>query len=313
MSQPLSIVAYKSCLPSKNKKQEKVDALIKFCLGAHANGDNAYMHEGQDTVPCDVAVILGWVHEDSKKSPHLQMRKRIADEQRAKNKHLVIIDSNLFLYKNTKNPLNYLRYSFNGVFPNTGIYCDTNPTLDRWLTFGSQTNLKLQPYRGNGNHILLCLQRQGGWSMGGIDVQSWIASTVSAIRMHSNRPIRLRAHPGDKTLHDFGQIINQFSNVHVSPANNSLLDDLANCWAVVNHNSSPVVGAAIEGYPIFVTDPERSQCKEIANTDFAKIEDPVLYDRQLWLTRLSMFHWNFAEVESGQCWAHMRRYLPGIP
>ena len=78
---------------------------------------------------------------------------------------------------------------------------------------------------------------------------------------------------------------------------------------MVNHKSSPTVGAAIEGYPIFVTDPTRSQCAEIANTDLAQIENPNLPDRQTWAERLAMFHWNFAEIESGECWTHMRKYV----
>ena len=92
----------------------------------------------------------------------------------------------------------------------------------------------------------------------------------------------------------------------------NLQDDLAGCWAVVNHNSSPVVAAAIEGYPVFVTDPERSQCKEIANTDLGKIEAPNLPDRLPWVHRLAMSHWKFDEVRSGEAWAHMRQFVRDI-
>ena len=85
--------------------------------------------------------------------------------------------------------------------------------------------------------------------------------------------------------------------------------DLVDCWVVVNYNSSSVVGAAIEGYPVFVTNPIRSQCRDIANTDLAQIENPVLYNRQSWLERISMFHWNFQELRNGACWAHMRKWI----
>jgi hypothetical protein len=96
-------------------------------------------------------------------------------------------------------------------------------------------------------------------------------------------------------------------------ANTSLLHDLQGCWAVVNHNSSPAVAAAIEGYPVFVTDLARSQCGEIANTDLAQIESPVLPARDQWLERLAMSHWKFDELKSGQAWAHLRQYVGGIP
>jgi len=80
----------------------------------------------------------------------------------------------------------------------------------------------------------------------------------------------------------------------------------------VNYNSSPVVGAAIEGIPIFVMDALNSQCKDIANTDLSRIENPQMPDRLRWIERLSMFHWNFDELTSGECWAHMRKFIPNV-
>ena len=67
--------------------------------------------------------------------------------------------------------------------------------------------------------------------------------------------------------------------------------------------------SAIEGIPIFVTDPERSQCADIANTDLSLIEKPNMPDRQAWAERLAMSHWNFDELKSGECWHHMRQYV----
>jgi hypothetical protein len=87
-----------------------------------------------------------------------------------------------------------------------------------------------------------------------------------------------------------------------------LLDDLKNCWAAVNYNSSPVVGAAIEGIPIFVADKAKSQCAEIAN-DIENIENPTLFDRQRWAERISMFHWKFSELRDGSAWQHMKKFV----
>jgi hypothetical protein len=150
--------------------------------------------------------------------------------------------------------------------------------------------------------------------MGGFDVIDWTVNTIKTLRQYTDREIVIRAHPGDKGSKNYlsptnlNQKIGNIKNVRVSE-NPSLLSDLKNCWAVVNHNSSPTVGAAIEGYPIFVTDPDHSQCKEIANTDLSMIENPIYSDRQPWIERLAMFHWNFDEIQNGECWAHMRRYV----
>ena len=309
MNTQFKVVVYRGGLPKKNKSQEKIDALTKFCRGVEANHDIAVLHEGSNIIDCDVAVILGWVHENSKNSPHLQLRRNVINHQLSRGQRVVAIDSNLFLYKDVNNSQHYLRYSFDGVFPNTGIYCDDRPRPARWSDLSANLNLELKPYRTTGDHILLCLQRQGGWSMGGIDVPYWIFNTIKRIRETTERPILIRTHPGDKTVHDFSHTVKYFTNIRLSNPGSSLLDDLGNCWAVVNHNSSPAVAAAIEGYPVFITDPVRSQCAEIANTRLDHIENPTLFDRQSWVNRLAMFHYNFKELERGVCWRHMRQYV----
>lgn len=305
----MKVVSYLSCLPKSNKKQEKIDALTKFVQGVKAHGDQGIVHHGLDLVDCNVAVILGWVHESSKNSPHLDLRRRIALQQQQLGRHVIIIDSNLFLYKDVDNPHHYLRYSFNGVFPNTGNYCDQRPNPTRWNDISDRMQIRVKPYRSNGSHILICLQRHNGWSMGAVGVLDWLNDTIATLRIHTKRHIVIRTHPGDKTKHDFSRIVNSHAGVSISPAGTSLINDLNDCWAVVNYNSSPTVGAAIEGVPVFVTDPERSQCREIANTDLSMIENPALIHRLPWLQRLAMFHWNFDDLETGQCWQHMKNHM----
>jgi hypothetical protein len=77
---------------------------------------------------------------------------------------------------------------------------------------------------------------------------------------------------------------------------------------VVNYNSSPAVAAAIEGVPVFVLDPERSQAKDIANTDISKIENPILYDRNVWIQKLAQMHWTSNELTDGTAWRHLRQW-----
>ncbi len=90
---------------------------------------------------------------------------------------------------------------------------------------------------------------------------------------------------------------------------NDDIEDLLKCWAVVNHNSSSIVGPIVKGYPAFVTDPERSQCAEVAHYGFEDIENPKEFDREKWLQRISMFHWKLSELRDGTCWRHMREFV----
>jgi hypothetical protein len=308
----ITVATYHRTVPNA-KNQEKIDVLKFFSQGVAVAGDRAVDIDTTDYSPTDVAVIQGWVTAGGGKA-HLQLRNAVITQQLQAKKHVVAIDSNLFLYANRDNPLHYLRYSFDGIFPTTGIYCDTDTDPQRWATISSRLNIGLKDYRTAGSHILLCLQRNGGWSMGDYNVQQWVLDTVVQLRKHTDRPIVIRPHPGDKAAQQYLDPANPQCRIPYSgrlklSTNSLLIDDLKNCWAAVNYNSSPVVGAAIEGYPIFVTDPIKSQCREIANTDLASIETPTLPDRQAWVNRLAMSHWSFDELMSGQCWHHMRRYI----
>ena len=308
-----TVTIYHKTVPNA-KNQEKIDLLKYFSQGVRVAGDQAIDSIDYHYRPTDVGVIQGWLGQGAITTSHLNLRNTVIQEQLKQNKHVVAVDSNLFLYANTANPLHYLRYSFNGVFPNTGIYCDTDIDPSRWQKISKNLNLTLKDYRTNGDHILICLQRNGGWSMGSLDVQDWAIQTINLLRQYTDRPIVIRAHPGDKASKEYlnprsPKCRIKFSKAVSLSTNVNLVDDLKNCWAAVNYNSSPVVGAAIEGVPIFVMDPAKSQCNNIANTDLTQIENPQMPNRQPWVERLSMFHWNFDELRSGECWQHMRKFI----
>lgn len=316
----MKIVSFVATLPGKllsrpHDDNPKVVTLQKFAEGAIAAGDTAVISKNMVYETCDVAVMLGWVHEHGKQAPHLRFRQLILDQQLSRGKHVVIADSNLFLYKDVTNPHYYLRYSFDGVFPNTGEYCDDTPDPSRWAKIQKDMNVALRDWRLQGDHILLCLQRDGGWSMAGFDVVDWTLITLKHLRRHTDRPIRIRPHPGDKKAGRYSANILSLCERHgiqgvtMSQPSTSLERDFKHCWALVNHNSSPAVGAAIEGIPIFVTDPDRSQARDICNRDLGQIENPLLPDRQAWIHRISQFHWSYDDLVTGRCWNHMRRWI----
>lgn len=305
------IAVYHATVPNK-KNLEKTQMLQFFSTGARLAGDQVVDVNNHQVVPADVAVIQGWITSDVQRA-HLRLRNDVISHQRNTKKFVITADSNLFLYANTNNPLHYLRYSFNGVFPNTGNYCDSVIDPVRWQKIQKDLNITLKDYRHSGEHVLICLQRDGGWSMGSESVVEWTKHTIQKLRQYTARPFVIRPHPGDQKSKVYLKTLEQLArplNFKIS-TNIDLQTDLVNCWAVVNHNSSPAVAAAIEGYPVFVTDPLRSQCQEIANVDLSRIESPKLPDRMQWVQRLSMSHWKFDELKSGEAWIHMRRFVHG--
>ena len=305
----LTAVAYYSGIPPTNNNPEKPLILDNFCYGVIQSGDTAIAHRGTNAIACDVALIQGFVHQHGKSAAHLQLRQQAVDLQKRNNNRSLIVDSNLFLYADSANTKRYLRYSFDGVFPTTGFYFDRDVNSSRWQKISTNLGIQLNPYRTVGSHILVCLQRNGGWSMKGLDVQHWLDQTVLKIRQHSDRPILVRMHPGDKKIKQLLKINHR--NVTVSPQERPLTVDLKNAWATVVHNSSPSVASVIEGVPTFLTDPypEYSQSCEVANKDLAKIENPDMLDRQAWVERISMCHWNFEELRSGEAWQFFKQYI----
>ena len=304
----LTAVAYYAGIPPNNSNLEKPLILDYFCQGVIAVGDTAVAHKEMSVLDCDVALIQGFVHNNGKQMPHLNLRKSAIDRQYKNGKRSLVVDSNLFLYVNKTNPLHYLRYSFDGVFPTTGFYFDKDIDPSRWAKISRDLNLNLKPWRTSGNHILLCLQRNGGWSMRGLDVIQWMNLTIASIRKYSNRPIIVRAHPGDKKIKSILKI--NHKNVSLSTKEN-LVDDLRGAWATVVYNSSPSVASIIEGVPAFLTDniPQHSQSFDVANTNISSIENPIMPDRQAWIERLAMCHWNFDELKSGEAWQFFKKYI----
>lgn len=301
-----TVVAYLKGIPPKNRNLEKPRVLTDFIAGVNAVGDKGIVSDDFNLIKSDVAIIQGFVHEDGKTAPHLQFRQRVLDFQKSNNNRTIIVDSNLFLYRDPENRNRYLRLSYDGIFPNTGEYCYDNPDPNRWEQIKRDIGFDLKPWRTNGNHILICLQRNGGWSMKGLDVVNFFNQTVNEIRKYSDRPIVVRTHPGDKKSITYSKNLTG-TNIRIS-TNRSLVDDLRDAWASVVYNSSPSVGSIIDGVPCFVLDPECSQSADVANLELKDIENPIMHERLPWVQKLAQCHWNNVELSNGTAWKHMRQW-----
>ena len=49
--------------------------------------------------------------------------------------------------------------------------------------------------------------------------------------------------------------------------------------------------------------------KKVVIGNLELLETPMLSDRQQWIERLSMCHWNFQELSNGSAWQHMRKFV----
>ena len=240
------VVSYMKCIPPGNKKAQKPLIIRNFIEGVNRAGkkfgDQGVILNSWTVVDADVSVIQGFTHENSQRHRHLMLRKAVYEGQQRRNKRCMIVDSSLFLYADITQSRNYLRYGYDGIFPNTAEYCWDNPNPHRWEKIKKDLNIELKPWRlGGGQYILICCQRDGGWSMQGMRVINWLEHTIRSIRTITNRPIRIRFHPGDKGVQRHKQMITnwihtgewQFKNVEISGAK-----DIRDEFAHALHRSS---------------------------------------------------------------------------
>ena len=304
----MKLAVYLSAVPARAKNQAKRDLLERFAHGAKAAGDEVWLVDDVNQIAdADVAVIQGWI--GMKHAPHLEQRRRVIETQSSRGRHTLAIDSNLFGFLDPLDRDRFLRYSLNGIFPTTGYYFHRDRDSNRWHEIRSAYGFQERPWRSDGRVILICCQRDGGWSMDGLSVAAWLASIIPSIRQQTNRPIVIRPHPG--SLKVVPEVQARWPNIEIS-AVSDIRKDFDRAWATVTYNSSPGVASILWGVPAFVTDPQatRSQAVPFASTSIAEIENPPRPDRTEFYYRLAQCHFATASLADGRAWQFMRARLP---
>ena len=291
------VVVYLSSLPRIADRNRKVEVLQAFAAGCTQLGLKTLLQNNQQLAPTKLAVILGWVGQ-SIKGPHIQLRKEVIANQK-----VMSIDGSCFKFADPTSI--FLRYSLDGVYYNTNEYANKNSGPEKWNQISQRLGLELRPWRSAGDHILVCGQRNGGWSMKGVDMNQWTVDTVKQIRTKTARLIVVRSHPRN--------LINE--NLFVGIPNlkfsrgTTLQQDLNNAWASVFFNSSSCVASVLAGVPVFASDPD-CVAWQVANQDLAQIEKPLTPPREQWLWDLSAAHWTDEESRAGLIYRKFKQFLP---
>jgi hypothetical protein len=138
----------------------------------------------------------------------------------------------------------------------------------------------LRPWRAEGEFILALPQRGIG-APGVAMPASWPRLVVERLKKLTRREIRVRPHPGLKSLAK-----------PLAPA-------LAGCHAVVTWGSGAAIKAIMHGVPAFYELPGWIGAPA-ARFGFDTIENPFLGDRGPMLERLAWSQWTVAEIASGE-------------
>ena len=215
-------------------------------------------------------------------------------------------------WKYLDNQGTYLRYSLNGPFYDRAEYANQNSNNGKWQEISSALNVQLKLPQSNNGHILIGMQRDGGFAMKTLNPMEWLWEKVQQIRQVTGRAIHIRPHPGQYNMTDFakytGRHAKRLGTVVIHPEQSRLIDNLQGAHSAVFFNSSASVAAVCEGIPVFVDD-QSCVSWAVANQDINKIETPQVFDRNQWIWDLSAAHWSDADARSGRIYQKFLPYL----
>lgn len=305
----VDVVVYVSSVANAHKFPRKTACLENFALGAKAAGANVIVEYDYKYTPCRLAVVLGWATTNTG-GQNITLRKQIIAEQQSRGYKTMCIDASCFKYLDDTGT--YLRYSLGGPFYDKAEYANKNSTPDKWNEIQQRLGISMKPDRTKNGHILVCMQRDGGFAMKTLSPVAWLENKIAEIRKYTNRPIVIRPHPGKFDMTDFAKFqakaYVKWGVTVIHPAQSTLIDNLRQAHSAVFFNSSASVAAALEGVPVFVDDPS-AVTWSVAHHSVNEIESPRIFDRSQWIRDLSAAHWSDADGASGQIYQKFKSFL----
>lgn len=323
----------KVCIFSQtsSKAKDKIKYMNAFYNGIkHIGVDDVEMINNLVYEKCDIAIIFGFYGQNM--GDIQKFRKHIYKNQIKNNKECIFIDADLFRFlgengakdKNNDNENTFVRLPYKSVFFDKMKSFDDDDNR-RWKIISNTKKIKLNEYRTDGEHILLCLNSNPkygfGWSAGDLDIYKWASNKVEEIRKYSNRRILIRFHPNakedvqstiplelfssHKDIYFSGGVLSENKNII---KNTSLIDDCKDAWCAVAYNTSSIITPMIYGIPTFSSE-KSCPIYSISNNDIKNINTPKLFDRTKWLNKISYSLWNHNEINNGDMWKYYRKFV----
>ena len=139
---------------------------------------------------------------------------------------------------------------------------------------------KVQPWRRDGQHVLICPNSAIYFGLFGLNVYEWVQQVCDVVAANSTRPVRVRW-KNDST---------------------PIESDLKDCWAVVTFTSAAALDALIAGVPVFVLS-AFSAAYRFGLSDLREVEHPLFpVGREPFLWNLAANQWTLDEIREGVAW-----------
>jgi len=308
----LTLNSYHVTAPSTNKRQLMSD----WMQGVSACGDKHIITRGNEDGPLDpdkdFAMIWGWPTGEN------IARQRAFNsflERGGKQENMFFFEGNVL--KQLESEMNFYRFPLYSIHADQSSFISSTDIDAKLNYIYDNTNIKLKDWKTDGDHILVYLNRGGGgWSHQGVDVYKWLKDTCIEIRKHSDRPIKVKDHPGrqvDKSSRDdilnwLHLSIKDFNYYHreTKKLGDWTEQQIKNAWAAVVLTSTAGAVTLTKGIPTFATH-DAAYIKPWSAGELKDIENPNLeVDREEFMRYYASSHWSMEEIGTGDMWKVLR-------
>lgn len=266
----------------KNSKRNDLSnpitvAFANFERGCKALGLETKRIVGDYDGECDAVVVFGSTTRRKKDTE----RAIAIQKHRDKGRKIISFDSGLFgtfmrdCYNVSESYM--FRIGIGDCVGGGDFRCDNSPK-DRYEAFKHHYKFSEKtPIIDKTKPILFLLQTERGWQYDNLEpYYLWARRTLESIRLYTDRPVVLRAHPS-VDRNPTAMIAKGFDNVTIEYADRTrrgVVESIRNSSAVVTHSSSAVCESIVEGIPTFALD-SRCVLYKYCQNDLSKINFDV--------------------------------------
>jgi len=164
--------------------------------------------------------------------------------------------------------------------------------IDRPADRFNRLNIKINPKQIRGSDILLVAPDEKPCTFYGTTLEAWMENTLSLLKQHTDRPIRVRERPASR----------------MDRKTQTTQDWLRDVHAVVTFNSIAATESILAGVPVFVTAPANA-AKPVSNTNLCDIEKPWFPDSDQiykWTCHLAYGQFHINELADGTATAILK-------
>lgn len=294
-----------------------------FEMGARKNGDETEVFQNVNKIDRynpDVLFMISYPQFDNNAevlidehpnliktppfnfSPANEFRKSIIQYANKRNKRMVFLDTGVYGCKRDRvgNPENHYQVGYDCI-KGLGQYYNKDSPSDRFDKWG----VELKDWKQVDNGLVLVAgQVRYGIGSQHIDIQSWYRIVMQHLK--DNRfSIGFIEHPNNLSsvfTHDKFKF-------KVIQSGDDMYD---NVMSSITFSSNFAIQNIINGIPQ-VCYSRLSPAYSVCGGTFEDIIKKKTFDRKQFLYDIAYTQWNINEMESGECWNHLRKYATESP